>query len=451
MALFLDAGNILKNCLEGLLILVDLLFLMKTGDIFSLAFRTIRGNKLRTSITVAIIAFGIMALIGIVTAIKAMNQKFSESFSTMGANGFTIRFKERNIRIGGGNSELKVSKRNSRKEKASSLGRPITIDEAELFVQHYQFPSRVGISVFAARNAIVNNNQKKTSPNVLVFGGDENYIALNGYEFNSGRNLSRQEVQSGANVVILGYDVANKLFKGRLTKAVNSVVRVNGIPYRVIGVLASRGSSFGFSRDNLILTGYKNIRRNFSSNVTATLGVMTNDINQVEEAMGEAEGIFRSIRKLSTTEESNFVLDRNDSIAEKAMNVLGNLTTAVIVIGMITLIGAAIGLMNIMLVSVTERTKEVGLVKAIGGKSKMVRQQFLMEAILISILGAIFGIILGILVGNLFSMVLSTGFVVPWNWVLYGIIICTSVGLLAGLYPALKAGRLNPIEALRYE
>ena len=424
---------------------------MNTLDVFSLAYRTVRGNKLRTGITVTIIAFGIMALIGIVTAIKAMNQKFSESFSTMGANGFRIRFKERTIRFGNDNSDLKVSKKNARKEKTSNLGRPITIDEAESFVQYYQFPGRVGISVLASRNAIVNNGKKKTTPNVLVFGGDENYIALNGYDFQSGRNFSRQEIQSASNVVILGYDVANKLFKNQLNNSVNNVVRINGIPYRVIGVLASRGSSFGFSRDNLVLTSYKNIRRNFSANVSVTLGVMADDINQVEEGMGEAEGIFRSIRKLSTTEGSNFVLDRDNSVAEQAMNVLGSLTTAVIVIGMITLIGAAIGLMNIMLVSVTERTKEVGLIKAIGGKSKTVRQQFLAEAVLISILGAFFGIVLGILVGNLFSIVLSTGFVVPWNWVLYGIIICTTVGLLAGLYPALKAGKLNPIEALRYE
>jgi putative ABC transport system permease protein len=171
----------------------------------------------------------------------------------------------------------------------------------------------------------------------------------------------------------------------------------------------------------------------------------------VEQGMGEAEGVFRAVRKLNTTEESNFVLDRSDSIAEKAMNSLGFLTISATVIGMITLIGAAIGLMNIMLVSVTERTKEVGLIKAIGGKSKTVRQQFLTEAVIISMLGAFFGIILGIIVGNLFSLVLSTGFVVPWNWVFYGIIICTAVGLLAGLYPALKAGKLNPIEALRYE
>jgi putative ABC transport system permease protein len=179
--------------------------------------------------------------------------------------------------------------------------------------------------------------------------------------------------------------------------------------------------------------------------------VMTGDLLKVNQAMGEAEGTFRGIRKLNVTEENNFVIDRSDSVAEKAMNSLSFLTISATVIGLITLIGAAIGLMNIMLVSVSERTKEVGLVKAIGGKSKMVRRQFLLEAILISVMGAVFGIILGIMVGNLFSIVLDTGFVVPWNWVLYGIIICTIVGLLAGLYPALKAGRLNPIEALRYE
>ena len=193
------------------------------------------------------------------------------------------------------------------------------------------------------------------------------------------------------------------------------------------------------------------MERNIPSNSSYVMAVMAGDIREVGVAMGEAEAAFRPIRKLNTTEENNFVLERNDSIAEKAMNSLGFLTISATVIGFITLIGAAIGLMNIMLVSVSERTKEVGLVKAIGGKSKMVRRQFLLEAIIISIMGAIFGIILGVVVGNLFSIVLNTGFVVPWNWVAFGIIICSIVGLLAGLYPALKAGRLNPIEALRYE
>jgi putative ABC transport system permease protein len=236
-----------------------------------------------------------------------------------------------------------------------------------------------------------------------------------------------------------------------MSRAVNAIVRINNIPYRVAGVMESRGSSFGFSRDNVIITTYSNVDRNFPSNFSFVIAVMTDDLRKVNTAMGEAEGAFRAIRKLNTTEENNFVLDRSDSVAEKAMNILRFFTLSVVLIGFITLIGAAIALMNIMLVSVSERTREVGLVKAIGGKSQSVRSQFLLESIIISLLGALFGIILGVVVGNLFSMVLKTGFVVPWDWVLYGIIICSVVGLLAGLYPALKAGRLNPIEALRYE
>ncbi len=425
---------------------------MNFSDVFSLAFRTVRGNRLRTAITVAIIAFGIMALIGIITAIKAMSQKFSESFSTMGANGFTLRYKERNMHFGKKNRELSIQKKaTKKKEKQSNLGKQIPIEQAESFIRQFHFPAVAGISVVASRNGLINYGTKKTTPNVTVFGGDENYLLLNGFKLNSGRNFSRQEVQSSAPVCLIGYDVARRLFKSDVSKSVNNIIRIDGKPYRVIGVLASRGSSFGFSRDNIVISNYRNIKRNFNPGSSFVIGIMTDDINQVEEAMGEAEGIFRSIRKVNTTEESNFVIDRSDSIAEKAMNSLGFLTVSATVIGLITLIGAAIGLMNIMLVSVTERTKEVGLIKAIGGKSKTVRQQFLTEAVIISILGALFGIILGIAVGNLFSLVLSTGFVVPWNWVVYGVLLCTLVGLIAGSYPAWKAGKLNPIEALRYE
>lgn len=427
-------------------------FFMNFRDVFSLAFRTVRSNRLRTGLTVSIIAFGIMALIGIITAIQAMNQKFTESFSSMGANAFTIRFKERNIRFGGGNrQEVKLSTRGGRKSRISNLDKNITKDEAESFINRFDFPSIKSVSIFANRNNIVSHENFKTSPNVLMFGGDENYLALNGFTLQYGRNMSRMDVRSGRNVCILGYDVAKRLFKQGAGSAVNGIVRINNIPFRVLGVLESKGSSFGFNRDNIIITTYTNVDRNFPSGFSYVIAVMANDLIQVNAAMGEAEGTFRAIRKLNITEESNFVLDRSDSVAEKAMNSLRFLTISATVIGLITLIGAAIGLMNIMLVSVSERTREVGLVKAIGGKSQMVSRQFLLEAIIISMLGAFFGIILGILVGNSFSLVLNTGFVVPWNWVIYGIVICTLVGLLAGLYPALKAGRLNPIEALRYE
>lgn len=420
-------------------------------DVFLLAYRTVRNNRLRTGLTVAIIAFGIMALIGIITAIKAMNQKFSESFSTMGANAFTLRFKERNIRFGNGGDDVKLSKKTNRKEKKSNLGRRIDKKEAEAFVDDYHFPAVTSISIFGNRNTIASYEEKKTNPNLTLMGGDENYLLLNGFTLAAGRNINRMEVRSGSNVCMLGFDVAKKLFGERMEAAPNATIRLNNVPYRVLGVMASRGSSLGFSRDNVIITSYTNMDRMFPSTNSYVVGVMTNDIRQVAVAMGEAEAVFRPIRRLTTIEENNFVLDRSDSIAEKAMNSLGFLTISATVIGFITLIGAAIGLMNIMLVSVSERTKEVGLVKAIGGKSKMVRRQFLLEAIIISVIGALFGIVLGVGVGNLFSLVLNTGFVVPWDWVLLGIVICSIVGLLAGLYPALKAGRLNPIEALRYE
>ena len=292
--------------------------------------------------------------------------------------------------------------------------------------------------------------RKKQIPLWRCLVSDEAYLDLNGFSILHGRNFFSPEISSASNVCILGYDVATKLFGDDVSSAVNKEVRITTGLYRVIGVLKSRGSTFGFSRDNIAIIGYKNMVRYFAA-ASFAIGVKTTGINRVEEAMGEAEGTLRSIRNLSVTEESNFVLERSDSIAEKAINSLRYITVAVTIIGLITLIGAAIGLMNIMLVAVTERTKEVGLIKAIGAKRSSIHTQFLIEAVIISLAGAIIGIVAGIALGNLFGLLLQTRFVVPWNWIVYGIIICTVVGLAAGLYPAIKAGRLNPIEALRYE
>jgi len=178
---------------------------------------------------------------------------------------------------------------------------------------------------------------------------------------------------------------------------------------------------------------------------------MVNNVAELELAIGETTEQMRKARRLIPTETDNFVIDKSDKFAEMFIGFLSGISGAAGAIGMITLIGAAIGLMNIMLVAVSERTREVGLIKAIGGKKKDVRRQFLFESVCISLLGAVFGIILGVGVGNIFSLVLNTGFVVPWFWVITGIIICSIVGLVAGIYPAMKAASLNPINALRYE
>ena len=209
----------------------------------------------------------------------------------------------------------------------------------------------------------------------------------------------------------------------------------------------------GMSWDNVIITSYKNVRRFFNSNPNASFNIQikVNDVKQLDAAIGEATGVFRPIRKLTTTEEDNFSIDKSEAFVEMLLSQLRWLTGAALVIGIITLAGAAIGLMNIMLVAVNERTKEIGLSKAIGGKQRNIRRQFLFEAMIISLMGAFFGVILGVLIGNSAAVLMGTSFVIPWGWMLIGIVICSIVGLLAGLYPAFKASRLNPIEALRYE
>ncbi len=424
---------------------------MTLQDSFSLAWRTVRSNKLRTGITVAIIAFGIMALIGIITAISAMNQSLKENFSFMGANAFSIRYKELNARMGGPREDDFTKVKKGQKEKKSNLNKVIRLEESTYFKDHYGF-SRAQVSVYRRGNG---NNElhyqnKKTNPQITMWGGDENYLAVNGYQIDAGRNLNNVDLLSGRNVCLIGSNVAAKLFPSSPEKSVDKVILVGGKPYRVIGLLKSKGSSAMMRQDDMILTSINNLRQ-YENNASYNIGVMVNNVAELDPAIGESIEQMRKARRLIPSEADNFVVDKSDKFADMFIGFLAGISGAAGAIGMITLIGAAIGLMNIMLVAVNERTREVGLIKAIGGKKKDVRRQFLFESILISVLGAVFGIILGVLVGNIFSLVLHTGFVIPWMWVVIGIVICSIVGLAAGIYPAMKAASLNPINALRYE
>ena len=427
---------------------------MVLADSISLAFRTVRSNKLRTGITVAIIAFGIMALIGIITAIQAMNASMRKSFSSMGANGFTITYKDRFRFNRDDNQDGDNDNGNEkRKGKKSNLDKLITLREAEQFKEAYKMPSHVSIAFDGNQSNEVHYQSKKTNPNIRISGGDENYLEVNGYTLSVGRNFNKLDVESGRGVCILGYNVANKLFGENAERAIEKVITVNGYPYRVLGVLEAKGSSGPMgNRDNLIITSYNNLRRtgNYTT-ASFSIGIIAQDVNMIDASIAEATAVFRAIRRLTPTDKDNFVINKSDKLAEMFLSNLSGIQAAAGAIGFITLIGAAIGLMNIMLVAVTERTKEVGLVKALGGKRKNIFQQFIFESTIISIMGAVIGILLGILVGNIFSIFLDAGFFVPWGWVTFGITVCAAVGLLAGLWPALKASKLNPIAALRYE
>ena len=426
---------------------------MTFKDTLALSWRNIAGNKLRTSITVAIIALGIFALILIITSIKAASNSLTTSFSTMGANSFSLRFKDRNIRIGGGRQrENTKTSKSALREKKSNMGKIITYDEARAFKERYNFPAKVGLALMGPRNIVCNTDRKKTNPDVTVLGGDENYLELNGYKIANGRNFTESEIESGRSICMLGSGVAKKLYPDNPEKAIDKVVSVDHKPYRVIAVLEDKGSSAFFNTSKIIVTPYNNIRRLYASqSLSFNVGVMVNDLKVMDVAIGEAKGTFRPIRKLDVKDEAHFYVDKSDSIAEALLTNLGFLEKGTIGIAFITLIGAAIGLMNIMLVAVNERTKEIGLIKALGGTKKDIRAQFLYESVLISLLGAVVGIVSGILLGNVVAILLNTGFVVPWGWVIAGIFVCSFVGLAAGLYPAYKASKLDPIVALRYE
>jgi putative ABC transport system permease protein len=428
--------------------IVNQFLIMVLRDSLSLAYRTVRGNKLQTGITIAIIAFGIMALIGIITAIDAMNSSLRDSFATMGANGFTISYKER-FRFGNNNESTK--EKAGQHSKKSNLDKIITPQQAELFKASFKYPATVSLSLSGPGNNEIHYKEKKTNPNVRITGGDENYLQVNGFTIETGRNFNQIDVETGRNVCMLGSDVATKLFGNFSDKAVDKMVTVGGIPYRVIGVLKSKGSSAMLRADNVIITTYNNVRRLENASSSFVIGIMSNDVQLLDGAVDESTATFRAIRKLTQTDADNFVIDKSDKLAATFIGLLGGVQAAAGIIGLITLVGAAIGLMNIMLVAVSERTREIGLIKAIGGKKKNIRQQFLFESTIISLLGAFFGIILGVLVGNIFAMFLDTGFVVPWAWVIGGIVMCSLVGLGAGLWPAIKASKLNPINALRYE
>ena len=426
---------------------------MTFKDTVKLSWKNISSSRLRTGITVAIIALGIFALILFLTVLKAANNSLTNSFSTMGANAFSMRFKDRNIRFGGGRQrEVKKTSKTALKEKNSNAGKVITYEEAKAFKKQYPFPAKVGLALRGASGIVVNTSEKKTNPDINIFGGDENYLELNGYKIAYGRNFTETEIESGRNICALGNAVAEKLFPGKTEKAIDKVVNVDHVPYRVIAVLEDKGSSSFFNSSKVVIMPYNNIRRLYASQSSSfILAVMVTDLKYMDAAIGEAKGTFRPIRKLDVKEEDNFYIDKSDSIAASLLNNLGFLEKGIIGVALITLLASSIGLMNIMLVAVNERTKEIGLIKALGGTKKDIRNQFLWESILISLLGAVAGIVLGIILGNIVAMVLKSGLVLLWGWILGGILVCSVVGLAAGLYPAIKASKLNPIDALRYE
>ncbi len=402
------------------------------------ALKSVRGQLLRTILTVMIIAIGIVALVGILTSIDAISGSISSNFSSMGSNSFSIK----NYGYSGNFSK------GGRKRKYFSR---ISYQEAIDFKERYEFPAVVSVSTRASSLATLKYQSEKTNPNIFVFGTDDNYFETSGYEMERGRNFSESEIRYGSHVVIIGNEIEKKLFLNN-ENPIDKLISIGPGRYRIIGTLKSKGSSMGFSGDKNAFIPIINARQYFSqSNPTFTISVKANTQNEVDPAIGEAWGTFRIIRGDNVKQEASFEISKSDSFANLFLENMAFVRIAAIAIAIITLLGSAIGLMNMMLVSVTERTREIGIRKAIGASAATIRYQFLIEAIVICQLGGFFGIILGIIFGNIVGSFVGGAFIVPWAWMILGVFLCLIVGLLSGIYPAYKASKLDPIESLRYE
>ncbi len=404
-----------------------------------IAMGSIRAQLLRTILTIVIIAIGITALVGILTVVSAIDNELNSKFASMGSNTFNI-------------NQYEFSTRNQGGGEIEKINPIISYPEAKAFKEKYDYPfTHTSISFTATSTAEVKYENEKTDPEISVLGVDDLYTTNSGLEIVNGRNFNPFDISNNAYVCVVGSDFATKgLLKD--VNPVDKILSIRGAKFKVIGVLKEKGSTFGNNQDLRILIPIQVARSLFSTpNINYTVSSMVDKKELLESAVNDATVTMRQIRKLSPVEETNFGISRSDDLANRIANITGYLSAAAWVISIITIMGSSIALMNIMIVSVTDRTREIGVRKSLGAKRNTIAWQFFMETLLIAQIGGLIGIILGMLVGYLMASLMKFGFVIPWGAIIAAVITSFIVAIVSGLYPAIKASKLDPIEALRYE
>ncbi|WP_460218510.1 ABC transporter permease [Psychroserpens sp. MEBiC05023] len=402
-----------------------------------IAFDSIRSQLLRTILTILIIAIGITALVCILSAVSALQNTISSDFSSMGANTFNIQRYEFNTQRRG--------------DEAQKINPVINYREVKKFKEDYNFPfTKTAISFLGTRGAEVKYENEKTDPEVQVFGVNEHFIQNSGLEVDTGRALNYFDVENSNSVCVIGSDLKKALLDD--VNPLNKTISIRGAKFKVVGVLKEKGATFGNNQDLRVLMPLQKARTIFTNaNINYNLSIKTEKKDMLEGAQDEAILLFRNIRGLNPVEENNFGLERSDDLINRVGSITGILETAAWIIGIITIFGSTIALLNMMLVSVSERTREIGVRKALGAKRGTIAFQFLIETMIISQLGGLFGILLGILAGWGISAGLGFKFTTPWLAMMSAVVITFIVAIVSGLMPAVKAAKLDPVESLRYE
>jgi putative ABC transport system permease protein len=403
-----------------------------------MALNAMRGSKLRSALTLLGIVVGVFSIIAVMTAMGVLRQSIEEGIADLGANTFQIS------KFVGGFSTSPAERRKWRNRRNITYAQALEVREKMTLAE------AVGIEIWTGGKTVVWEGEK-TNPNIGIGGENLEGLVTNDLMVEVGRGLTQQDIRTAPSVVILGKTVAEKLFPPSLNP-VGEKVRVDGSQYQVIGVFAPKGKGLGRNQDNFAIVPITTFMRKYgSTHRSMNIMVKASSKEVFDDCVEQARGILRVARRVSPGEEDDFGYYSNDSLIKQFNEFTLYLRLGVLMVSSISLLAAGIGIMNIMLVSVTERTREIGIRKAVGARRRDILAQFIMEAIILCQIGGVLGVVFGVLGGNVVGILLEVSAVIPWDWAAIGIGICSLVGLVFGVYPAWKASTLDPIDALRYE
>jgi putative ABC transport system permease protein len=409
-------------------------------EIIAMALSSLSANKLRAALTMIGITIGVFSIISVMTAIGALQNSIENGLSFLGSNIFQFGKYPVNINASGEIKKKYQNRRDISYRQALHYYELMQGNAREICLKCFGYELK-GQAVY---------NGVKTTPSLLIVGTNRSFLTANAYTLGYGRNLNDEDVDLARNVIVVGKIIEKRLFPHE--SPIGKVIRMSGHTYTIIGVLAEKGTSFGQSQDDICMMPITRFFEDFGS-AKRTVNIATQSFSQetYNGTLDRGIGAMRIARGLRADQENDFEIYSNDSLKSAFASIAGVVRVGAFVISFIALVAAGIGIMNIMLVSVTERTKEIGVRKSIGARSRDILRQFLTEAVFISEAGGILGIILGVIGGDLLAVWLKVDIIFPFGWALVGLIVCSAIGIGFGLYPAYRAAALDPIEALRYE